>query len=362
MTPPEQSPPKQSPLERSLRARIQAVGPLPVEAVMAEALAAYYHSRDPLGALGDFTTAPEISQMFGEMLGLWAVVGWQQMGAPLPLKLVEIGPGRGTLMADALRAIAMAPPLAQGIEVHLVETSPALRARQRQSLANLDVVWHDRVEDVPPGPAIILANEFLDALPVRQAVKTADGWRERMVGLADGRLAFLPGAPVAPDHPLATADAPEGAIVEWAPAAVAVVQSIGRRLAEQGGLALFLDYGPAESGLGESLQAVKAHDYHPVLEDLGEADLTAHVDFAAAARAARQVPGLKAYGPLPQGEFLQRLGINQRAETLARAQPDKKVEIGLALRRLIHIKEMGTLFKALVLCPGRQPVPAGFES
>lgn len=352
-----------TPLEQDLRRRIAADGPLPVEAVMAEALAAYYHSRDPLGQAGDFTTAPEISQMFGEMLGLWAAVCWQQIGCPAPVILAEIGPGRGTLMADALRAARMVPAFAAALSVHLVETSPTLRARQRETLAGVDVTWHDSLDDLPAGPLILLANEFLDALPIRQAVLRDGQWRERMIGLDEAdALCFLPGAEVSPGNPAALLeDAAEGAIVEWSPACRAVIATLSRRLAVSGGYALFLDYGPEGSAIGDSLQAVRDHRYHPVLQDLGDADLTAHVDFAALAEAARSA-GAAAFGPLTQGELLRRLGIEQRAEMLVQGTPAKKLQIGLALRRLIHPTEMGTLFKALALTHPASPPPPGFDA
>ena len=358
-------------LEREIRALIAEEGPIPVSRYMEMCLGhpvhGYYITRDPLGAKGDFTTAPEISQMFGELLGLWAVATWQQMGAPDGVRLVELGPGRGTLMADALRAARLMPAFGEAVSVHLVETSPALRERQKAALPNISPHWHDRLEEVPPGPAIVLANEFFDALPISQFVKGEEGWHERRVGLdGDGRLTF--GVDPRP-APLGAALArhmpgphPVGAVLEHlesgAPAALA------RRIAEQGGAALIIDYGPARSGLGDTLQAVRAHRYTDPLEEPGEADLTAHVDFMALARRAL-AEGVAAYGPLAQGDFLMRLGIVQRAERLQQnTNPSQRKAVTAALARLAGRGEgeMGGLFKVLCLCDRKAGPPPGFAA
>lgn len=353
-----------TPLARLLRRRIARHGPITVERYMALALGhprhGYYRHRDPLGAAGDFITAPEISQMFGELIGLWCAAVWRMMGAPASLRLVELGPGRGTLMADLLRAAASVPVFAAALDIHLVETSPALRRRQRQALPDRRVFWHDDLAEVPAGPMLLVANEFFDALPVRQFVRLGDAWRERMVDLdAQGGLRFAAGPVVDPAAlPAAIGTAPEGAVAEVCPAARGLAAALGGRLAGQGGAALIVDYGHERCGVGETLQAVRRHAYRPVLSDPGEADLTAHVDFASLAEAARPAA---AHGPLPQGVWLRRLGIEPRAAALSRAAPGKAGEIAAACRRLIHPREMGSLFKVLALADGRLPTLPGFD-
>ncbi|MCI0754167.1 SAM-dependent methyltransferase [Roseomonas vastitatis] len=323
---------------------------------MARAAAAYYAGRDPFGARGDFITAPEISQAFGECLGLWAAVVWQEMGRPDPVLLVELGPGRGTLMADALRAVAgVLPAFRAALRLHLVEQSPALREAQRRALGQADPMWHDELSSLPAGPALVLGNEFLDALPIRQFIRRGDGWRERFVQAG----AFVeqdvgPGVPLPPD-------APEGAVQEVSEACRAVAAMLGARLAAQGGAALFLDYGPARSGLGDSLQALSVHRAADPLAAPGTADITAHVDFQAVAEAARAA-GAAVQGPLPQGMFLQSIGLVTRAAALAGAAPAHAGRQLSAAQRLIAPEGMGRLFKALALChpalsslPGFQP-------
>lgn len=351
-----------TPLERLLRQRIHEQGPLTVADYMALALAhprhGYYRKRDPLGRRGDFITAPEISQVFGELIGLWCAAVWQEMGAPDPVRLVELGPGRGTLMADALRAARTLPPFAAALRVHLVETSRPLRRRQRQALKGAPVAWHDRFDQVPPGPMLLVANEFFDALPIRQFQQQNGEWRERLVGLdGEGRLAFVPGPAVAPEAvPAPLRDAGEGAIAETCPAGQAVAAEIGRRIDAEGGAAVIIDYGPARSAPGDSLQAVRRHAYHPVLSDPGEADLTAHVDFQSLAAAAAPAA---ADGPVLQGEWLRRLGIEARAAILAQGKDAATAaEVTSGCRRLIDPDQMGHLFKVLGLRPaGRSPLP-----
>ncbi len=374
-------------LAHRLARRIVMDGPISVGTFMAEALGhpqfGYYMRRDPFGAGGDFTTAPEISQMFGELAGLWCVDCWARLGGPTPFHLVELGPGRGTLMQDALRAAAMVPAFRAAATVHLVETSPALRDRQKQTLGPMlgpvlgDALrWHDRLEDVPDGPTLLIANEFFDALPIRQVQKTAHGWFERLVDVDPA------GAPEAPRFrfvleafgssgnrlvPDSLRDAPDGSVVEVSPASQSVARSIGARLAAHPGAALIIDYGYARGpAVGDTLQALRRHAYAAVLDTPGEADLTAHVDFAALAAAARTA-GADVFGTVDQGEWLVRLGIRQRAAALAtKASAAQAADIHTALARLIEPEQMGTLFKLLaVASPGLfagAEAPAGFEA
>lgn len=361
-----------TPLADLLRRRIAQAGPISIADFMAEALGhpdhGYYMTRDPLGAAGDFVTAPEVSQMFGELIGLWCAELWHGAGAPRPVRLVELGPGRGSLMADALRAARMMPGFADALSVHLVETSPILEAMQRHTLAGHAAQWHRSLDAVPDGPLLLIANEFFDALPVRQFQFTPDGWRERMVGLAEDGESFRIG--LAPDGTAAEALIPEGIraaarpgdVAEVCPAGISMMDALARRIASQGGGALIVDYGHAASAVGETLQAVRRHARHDPLEAPGEADLTAHVDFAALARAAREA-GAAAHGPVPQGLFLSRLGIAERAARLARdATTLQAHDIEAAQRRLIAAEEMGTLFKALAVVPQDAPAPPGFET
>ncbi|MET4702151.1 NADH dehydrogenase [ubiquinone] 1 alpha subcomplex assembly factor 7 [Constrictibacter sp. MBR-5] len=358
-----------TPLADLLRRRIAQQGPITVAAFMAEALGhprhGYYMRRDPFGTAGDFVTAPEISQMFGELLGLWCAERWLAMGRPAKVALVELGPGRGTLMSDALRAARGVPGFLAALSVHLVETSPPLRAAQRATLATVEVpvAWHDGVESVPPAPMLLLANEFLDALPIRQFVRMPAGWHERMIGWHDGAFHFTvaPGrSPLADALSPAASGAPLGAVAELCPPAIALAGTVAARIRAAGGAALFVDYGHARSAAGDTLQAVRNHRHVPVLEAAGEADITAHVDFEAVARAAGEA-GATVLGPVDQGTLLRRLGIETRAATLARAAPAKAAQVEAACRRLIAPGEMGTLFKALaVIAPG-QTTPAGFE-
>ena len=312
---------------------------------MIRANAAFYAGPDPLS---HFTTAPEISQAFGECLGLWAAVTWKQMGSPAPVWLVELGPGRGTLMADASRAIVeMAPDFAAAARIALVETSPGLRERQR---AAVPAAHHfATAEEVPPGPAIILANEFFDALPIRQFIRRGGAWMERWV--ADGGFAERPADITLPD-------AVEGSVAEVAEAAHAVVRGLAARIARDGGAALILDYGPAASGFGDTLQAIRRHASADPLAAPGEADLTAHVDFTGLACAA---VGTAVHGPLPMGLFLQRLGLVSRAAMLARSSPQNAGLILSGAQRLVAAEGMGSLFKALCLGQQGAPVPPGFE-
>lgn len=321
-----------------------------LDAFMARAAAAYYAGGEGIGR--DFTTAPEMSQAFGECLGLWAAVTWQAMGAPGRVVLAELGPGRGTLMADALRAVdQMVPEFGRALALHLVETSPALRAAQAAKLGPRVAGWHAAVDGLPPGPAIILANEFFDALPIRQFIRRAEGWRERYV--LGGAFVEQPCDHMEP--------APDGSIREVGEAARDVALALGARLAAQGGALLALDYGPAESGIGDTLQALRDNAACDPLSEPGTADITAHVDFAALAAAGRAA-GAAAHGPLPMGVFLQRLGLMARSAMLAQSAPRQAGTILAAAQRLVAPEGMGRLFKVLVLAHPALPTPTGFEA
>ena len=357
-----------SELGRVLAQRIRAAGPLTIADFMTEALLhprlGYYTTRDPLGARGDFITAPEVSQIFGELIGLWCADAWEKMGRPAPVILAELGPGRGTLMADALRALKRAPDFRRALRLHLVEASPVLRAAQAAALAAANPTWHDSIATLPDGPLILIANEFLDALPIRQLLRGERSWHERLVALdADGEtLTFaVDAAPSAAAAlvPAGLRAAAPGSLCEIRPAALSLASTLGARLARQGGVALFIDYGYWPSTCGDTLQALARHRRHAVLEEPGAADLTAHVDFAALAGAARAA-GARAWGPVPQGGFLAALGLAERAAALvARATPAQAGAIESGCRRLIDPAEMGTLFKALALADPTLPAPAG---
>ncbi|MCC5973717.1 MAG: SAM-dependent methyltransferase [Rubellimicrobium sp.] len=353
-------------LARLLAARIAATGPITLADYMADCLMhpvhGYYATRDPLGVAGDFTTAPEISQMFGELIGLALAQAWMDQGRPDHVILAELGPGRGTLMHDALRATRGVPGFHAALSLHLVETSPRLRQEQAQRLPG--AIWHDRAEDLPEGPLFLIANEFLDALPIRQFLRDGTGWRERVVGLAEGRLAFglTEAAPVATlAHRIE--DTQDGDVIELCPALPAIAAGIGARIARNGGLALFIDYGDWRS-LGGTLQALKGHAPVDPLAAPGAADLTAHVDFEALARA---VAPASATRLAPQGVFLERLGISARAEALARTLATRgdrdALESHLAAhRRLTSPAEMGDLFKVMGVFPESAPPPPGLQT
>ena len=324
-----------TPLERALQDRIRSEGSLTVEAYMDACNSYYYATRDPLGTAGDFTTAPEISQMFGELVGACLADCWARAGRPHGALYVELGPGRGTLAADALRVMRAA-----GLDpkVHLVETSPVLRAAQGEAVPGAS--WHETLAEVPDGPLLVVANEFLDALPVRQFV----GGVERKLVIAGGGLAF--------DR--------DGDIVETSPARDQIVADIASRLVAQGGAALVIDYGHSKSSSGDTLQAVRGHRFAPVLADPGEQDLTAHVDFEAVARAAREA-GAAVTPVTTQGQWLKRLGIAARARAIAATRPDRAAEIDAARNRLCGRDEMGGLFKVVAIHSPGWPGPAGFE-
>ena len=343
-------------LTERLARLIDTSGPISVAHYMAEANAHYYASRDPLGAGGDFTTAPEISQMFGELVGLCLADLWVRAGAPGDAAYVELGPGRGTLAADALRAMTAARLRPA---VHLVETSPVLRHAQGERLPAAQ--WHDDSSTLPTGvPLLVVANEFFDALPVRQLVATEQGWRERLVVHEPSRFRPVPGPPVGSGAiPARLRSAPAGTVLETSPASVAVVRQLASLIAASGGAALIVDYGHAATAPGDTLQAVASHEHADPWISPGERDLTTHVDFQALAEAAT-AEGVKVLGPVPQGEWLQALGIEARAAALARNAPARAEEIAAARDRLVAADQMGTLFKAMALVAPTWPDPAGF--
>jgi len=348
-------------LERSLgdifRRLIAGTGPISLTHYMAEANARYYAKADPLGAAGDFVTAPEISQMFGELIGLWLADMWIRAGRAEPVHYVELGPGRGTLARDALRAMKR-----YGLEprVHFVETSTALKAPQLEAVPG--AVFHADLASVPMrGPVLLVANEFLDALPLRQLIRTAEGWREVVVVSEGERFVGVPGMrPMEAALPEARRGEPEGTLIETCPAAAAVLYEVAGRLVNQGGAALFIDYGHAEERAGSTFQAVRAHRKADPFEAPGEADLTAHVDFAMAAQIARS-RGARWLGTVTQGDWLRALGIESRAEALSEFAPRHREALHSAMHRLVDADQMGELFKVMGLAAPTWPEGAGFE-
>jgi NADH dehydrogenase [ubiquinone] 1 alpha subcomplex assembly factor 7 len=347
-----------SPISAEIRKLIRSAGPMPVSRYMDICLThpehGYYRTRDPLGREGDFITAPEVSQMFGELLGLWAASVWQSMGSPPKIHFVELGPGRGTMMADMLRAIRVLPQFYQAVTVHLVEINPALIERQKDTLSgtNTKAQWHATLSDVPQGPAIILANEYFDALPINQMVRRTGGWHERVVDLDKNSQFVFSIAEEPQKHfevllpPLVRA-APVGAIFEWR--SNNDIMQIGRRLRDFGGAALIVDYGHTRSDAGDTFQAIAKHSFADPLRNPGNADLTAHVDFEALALGAADV-GALAHGPVEQGTFLKRLGIERRAAGLiAKSSIPVTAEVTAAIKRLVGTGRggMGSLFKVL---------------
>ena len=347
-----------TPLERIIRDMIAADGPMGLDRYMALCLGhpehGYYMGRDPFGAGGDFITAPEISQVFGELIGVWCVAAWTAMGSPGTFRLVELGPGRGTLMADILRAAVKASPgFAAAARVHLVETSPALRARQRKALGE-GVTWHDRFEDVPDGPMILVANEFFDALPVRQFERRDGRWHERVAGLQDDRLVL---GLVPSDIGSVGRD---GDIIEWAPARSDVGRLIGERLAKAPGAALIIDYGHTRTAPGDTLQALKKHKPVSLFEMPGDCDLTSHVDVEALARALQEGGGI-AHPILTQRAFLLAMGLEQRTAMLSqRADLRQRAVLERQMTRLAGPDQMGNLFKILAATSPGLPTPYPF--
>lgn len=361
-----------SELGRRIARRIAVTGPITVAEFMAEALGhptlGYYRRAMPIGAAGDFTTAPEISQMFGELVGAWIAERWLASGRPSPVRLAELGPGRGTLMADLLRATRGVPDFHAALDLHLVDINMPLRAAQEAGLGDYQPTWHESFDSVPGGPLLLIANEFFDALPVRQFECTPQGWSERMVGLgSDGEtlmFALAPGpSPFARLLPAALreGDPTPGTIAEVSVAAVELANRIATRLVQEGGWSLIVDYGRDASAAGATLQAVRGHRPVDPLDRPGESDLTAHVDFAALAATARTC-GAQVFGPVGQGVFLRRLGIERRAEVLkSRATGEQQAAIDAALARLIAPGQMGTLFRVLAIGDGKSAAPAGFS-
>ena len=357
-------------LAARLRTRIRGHGPIPLADYMAACLSdpqgGYYTSRLPIGKTGDFITAPEISQIFGELVGLWAIAVWQSMGAPAQITVAELGPGRGTLMADALRAWRSVPQFLDSARVALVETSPTLHKVQQERLAGspVPIEWYTRIEDVPEGKLIVLANEFVDALPIRQFICQEGEWRERCVTLgangeftlSDGEV-IRDGAALSPKLAEPTTD---GTIIELRPAADAFVAHLATRAAQAPLAALIVDYGYAKPSFGDTLQAVHAHEFADPFAAPGETDLTAHVDFAALKRGA-EAQRLATHGPMPQGEFLLKLGLGARRDRLLQtARADQRDAIASGVARLVDPHKMGVLFQVLALTGGGVPPPPPF--
>jgi NADH dehydrogenase [ubiquinone] 1 alpha subcomplex assembly factor 7 len=352
-------------LAARLHARVAKDGPLSVEnfmrACLSDAASGAYASRQPIGGKGDFITAPEISQIFGELIGLWAVAVWQSMGEPSRVTVAELGPGRGTLLADSLRAWRGVPKFLDSVSVALIERSPVMVEAQRKTLndAALPLRWYASLDATPEGPLIVLANEFFDALPIRQFIRRDDAWHERLVTSGSrGGFTFMDGE--ACDEAQLPHTAPDGAIFEARPAGRTLLPEFGRRATGAPLAALIVDYGHAESGFGDTLQAVREHRFADPLADPGAADLSAHVDFADLRREA-EATGLQAYGPMPQGEFLLKLGLGERHERLVqRATPAQSEAIASGVARLVDPRQMGMLFKALALTSPGLPSPPPF--
>lgn len=340
-------------LETKIKNLIKTIGPVGVDEFMTICLYdpqyGYYTTRSPIGAKGDFITAPEISQMFGEMIGVWVTSCWRELGRPKTFDLIELGPGRGTLMKDLLRVLAKSPELIAALKVKMVETNPHFRAMQANVIEGFDCEWFDNVSEALSGdaPIILIANEFLDCLPIKQFRKTENSWQEIKIILEpNGNLNFA--AQNINQSPSITAKAPIGAIFELAPALPAIIEAISQALKQLGGMALFVDYGHYGGEYGDSLQALHKHEKVSPLSQIGEADLTAHVDFAAVAECAK-MQAIDVNGPITQRELLLGLGIEVRANALCSANPERSREIRGALSRLIDHDQMGDLFKAIIL-------------
>ena len=355
-----------TPLEREIARMIEADGPMPVSRFMALCLGhprlGYYMTRDPFGAKGDFVTAPEVSQMFGELMGVWAMTQWRAMGSPSSFQLVELGPGRGTLMMDLLRAARAMPGFIEAAQVRMIEMSPILMAAQKRALekSGVDVSWASHLDEVPAGPMLLIANEFFDALPVVQIERTPDGFVERAVGLdAQGKLQ-LGLMPVAVTPPEYAGEAAVGAIVELSPARADYARLIAARLVADPGAALIIDYGHEATAIGDTLQAVRRHQKVSTLERPGETDITSHVDFEALG-AVMQDAGAQVHGVLTQQTLMARLGLQTRAEMLSvHASARERADIVAAVSRLAGPHQMGQLFKAMAVVSPGQPAPAAF--
>jgi NADH dehydrogenase [ubiquinone] 1 alpha subcomplex assembly factor 7 len=338
-------------LEEIIIAMIEAEGPMPLDRYMALCLShpvhGYYMTRDPFGASGDFTTSPEISQVFGELIGVWLLNSWAALGSPKNFALVELGPGRGTLMADISRAVKAVPEFAKGAEVHLVETSPALRNLQKEKLG--EVIWHDTVASLPAMPCFIIANEFFDALPIQQFENRAGRWFQRSVGYSDGalKMGLVPSAPMVGE---------EG-FYEVSPVSKAIAEDVGAHIAKHGGTALVIDYGHLKTAVGDTLQALRKHEFVSVLDQPGESDITAHVDFEALAKSFIS-GGVDLLPMLTQGQFLKAMGLDLRTEKLAaKLVGQAKEDLIAASRRLADADQMGNLFKGMAVVQKiRQPI------
>lgn len=353
------------PVARGLAVEMEKNGPMPVAAFMGAASSHYYATKDPFGTEGDFTTAPEISQMFGEMIGAWLVDAWMQMGQPERVQLIELGPGRGTLMVDIMRTVSSWPEFKSAVSIHMIETSPQLRQAQASTLKAYRPTWYDRLEEVPVGFSFIVANEFFDALPIHQFKKVRGLWQERAVGydsLEDSfffttvPLTFDIGKLMPPEF----MEVPDGGIYEVSPASLGVMDVICRRIADNGGASLIIDYGHTTPGLGDTLQSISRHKYSDVLDNPGGKDVTAHVDFSILKTVAQE--RVQVHGAVTQAAFLKSLGIEQRAEKLAEgATAEQKADIATGLHRLTASSEMGYLFKVMGLTPKTiEIIPAGF--
>ena len=375
MTDPARKEVPRTPLEERLITLIEDHGPIRVGDYLADALGhpqhGYYMTGAAFGQDGDFTTAPEISQVFGELIGAWLINSWEEIGAPSLFNLIELGPGRGTLMADILRTAKVRPKFLKAVRVYMVETSGRQRYNQQRALqeAGVPVTWATEMHDIPAAPTLVIANEFFDCLPIRQFVRTADReepcWRERLVGLTgsgpDKRLCFV----LSEERYETPTGAPPGAkpedIFEVSEDAQDIIRDIAVRLGNHKGRTLIIDYGHGRSGFGDTLQALRKHRYWPPLDEPGLADVTAHVDFAALARTGRE-QGLLVHGPELQGRFLTRLGLEERkAALLKKATSEEAGLISSGADRLVHADEMGTLFKVLSLSSPMLQAPAGFE-
>lgn len=350
-------------LKQELEHLIQTEGPLSVARYMSLCLShpkyGFYMTHDPLGLDGDFITAPEISQIFGELIGLWLLNVWDQMGRPAPFHLIELGPGRGTLLKDVLRAAQLMPDFVKSAHIHLVDTSPILKAKQQ---ANLDmhshIYWHENLNTVPEGPSLVIANEFFDALPVHQFSRFHNAWHERLIGLDEERnLQF---GLAAQPHPSLKIEAQEESVLESPDIMYDIVDQLVARFIQHPSAALIIDYGSLFSGFGDTLQAVKKHQYADPFEEPGNADLTVHVDFAKLAHYLQR-SGLPVSGPVTQGDFLKSLGIETRLQKLQQYQtPDKASNLQAAVQRLIGsgAEEMGQLFKVIAFSsPSLKPLP-----
>ena len=368
---------KQKPLAEKIKNRIREAGPMSVAEYMTicllDPVQGYYPTRDPLGADGDFITAPEISQMFGEVIGLWCVQSWIDLGRPETLHLIEYGPGRGIMMSDMLRSASLDTGFKAAVHVWLVEASPALEAVQGKTLAaaGVPVQWAKRLEDIPAGPSLIIGNEFLDCLPIQQLIckdpfAGKDGWVERRIGLdSDERLCFVkidvPAAGILTQNlPHGASEARSDDLLETSASAAQIIDSLSQRFEQSPGRALFIDYGPEETEFGDTLQALKRHEKVGAFSDPGNTDLTARVDFAALSEMA-ETAGLETTAAVPQREFLSKLGIEMRAVALIRSKPDAKPVIARQLHRLTDADEMGELFKAICLSSKGLAPPLGLR-